>query len=58
MRSTAEKLAEDFKFVRVDFYLVDGKIYLSEMTFTPGNAKIAFRNKSHNRMLGDMLDIT
>lgn len=28
-------LAEDFPFVRVDLFTMDGKIYLSELTFTP-----------------------
>jgi len=35
MISIAEKLSEDFKFVRVDLYNIDGKIYFGELTFTP-----------------------
>lgn len=35
MIKIAEKLAEDFKFVRVDLYNIDGKIYFGELTFTP-----------------------
>lgn len=31
----AEKLAEPFLFVRVDFYDEDGKIVFGELTFTP-----------------------
>lgn len=38
----AEKLAQDFPFVRVDLYNINGRIVLSEMTFIPtgGNMKI------------------
>lgn len=32
----AEKLAKRFSFVRVDFYIVDGRIYFSELTFHSG----------------------
>lgn len=36
----AEKLAQPFEFVRVDFYVdVDDQIYFSEWTFTPSNGK-------------------
>lgn len=36
MKSLAEKLARDFLFVRVDFFLAQDQIYFSELTFTPG----------------------
>lgn len=35
MKSIAVALSQDFQYVRVDFYNVDGKIYFGEMTFTP-----------------------
>jgi hypothetical protein len=35
MIKIAEKLSEDFKFVRVDLYNINGKIYFGELTFTP-----------------------
>ena len=31
----AENLAKDFPFVRVDFYIVNNKVYFGELTFTP-----------------------
>ncbi len=31
----AEKLSNEFEFVRVDLYNINGKIYFGEMTFTP-----------------------
>ncbi len=36
MLSLAEKLAKPFPLVRVDFYDVDGKLYVGELTFSPG----------------------
>ena len=36
MIELAEKLSSGIPFVRVDFYLVAGKIYVGELTFTPG----------------------
>ncbi len=36
MLDIARRLSEDFKFVRVDLYEVDHKVYFGELTFTPG----------------------
>ena len=36
MKQYAKQLSKDFKFVRVDFYEANGRIYLGELTFTPG----------------------
>ncbi|MCI8391999.1 MAG: glycosyl transferase [Roseburia sp.] len=35
MKQTAALLCREFPFVRVDLYNIDGKIYISEMTFIP-----------------------
>lgn len=35
MIRTAEKLSEEFPFVRVDLYNINGNIYISELTFIP-----------------------
>ncbi len=35
MKSTAEILAKDFRFLRVDLYDIESKIYFGEMTFSP-----------------------
>jgi hypothetical protein len=57
MKEYACKLAEPFKFVRVDFYEVGGWPYLGEMTFVPGAARFSFRNPRTALMLGDMLKL-
>ena len=49
-----KKLCYGFKFVRVDFYVIDNKPYFGEMTFTPSitaltdNAKINLMNLINN----------
>ena len=58
MIETAEYLAKDLPMVRVDLFDIEGKIILSEMTFTPGGALIPFSSVAADRMLGDKLDIS
>ena len=57
MKEYARKLAAPFRFVRVDFYEVNGKVYLGEMTFTPAAFGMKFKNPNTDRMLGDMLKL-
>ncbi len=38
----AGKLSEDFEYVRVDLYSIDGRIYFGELTFTPGAGFVPF----------------
>ncbi len=37
MLKYGEKLSEEFPFVRIDFFYSNSKLYLGEMTFTPGS---------------------
>lgn len=47
----ARILSKDFPFVRTDFYEVDGKIYLAELTFTPnGNYLTKYKDEFHERL--------
>lgn len=57
MVSYSKKLSEDFKFVRVDFYEVSGRLYLGELTFTPGAGFFKYRKTEYNKIFGDMLDL-
>lgn len=57
MKKMSEKLAKDFKFVRVDWYEVRGKIYFGELTFTPSGCMMKIEPKSYDRSLGDKLVI-
>ncbi len=38
----AEKLSEDFPYVRVDLYSVDGKVYFGELTFYPWSGYVQY----------------
>ena len=57
MMKYAEILAKDFKFVRVDFYEINGKIYLGELTFTPGSGTFKYKNKSDELYVGNLLKL-
>ena len=58
MLDYAKKLSKEFVFVRIDFYDLNNTVYLSELTFTPGNAKHKFKNKEQSEYLGSLLDIS
>ena len=51
----SKKLSKDFKLVRVDFYEVNDKLYLGELTFTPGAGFFRYRNQNDDKKIGDML---
>lgn len=53
----AEKLAEPFPFVRIDFYDIKGKLYVGEMTFYSGGGFTKIEPKEWDEMLGERLDI-
>ena len=53
MVEIAKKLSEDFDFVRVDLYEVDGKPYFGELTFTPGNGFSPFRPQKWDKIFGE-----
>lgn len=55
---TAEILCRDFKFVRVDIYVMkDNSIKFGEMTFTPTNGEELWDPPEYDRKLGDILQI-
>lgn len=58
MIELAEKLGSDFPFVRVDLYSVDGKIYFSEMTFTPAKGTLIFDDDKADFEISEWLDIS
>lgn len=54
----AEDLADEFPFVRVDLYDIDGKIYFSEMTFTPAKGTLILDDDKCDFEMGEWLDIS
>lgn len=57
MVKIAEKLAKPFPFVRVDLYNINGKIYFSEMTFTPAKGTLRFDDDNADFEIGEWLKI-
>ena len=53
----AKILSKDFILARPDFYVIDGKIYLGEITFTPNSGYHHFVNKNTDLELGILLKI-
>ncbi len=54
----AQKLAQGFDFVRVDFAIDGSDIHVLEMTFTPGSAIIPFADIKYDLELGEMLNLS
>lgn len=57
MISLAEKLAEGFPFVRVDFYSINDKLYFGEMTFYPEAGQAWFKPKEWDVRFGALLEL-
>ncbi len=57
MVQMAEILAKPFPFVRVDLYNINGKIYFSEMTFTPAKGTLILDDDQCDFEMGKWLDI-
>lgn len=57
MLEIAERLAKDFKFVRVDLYELNGKIYFGELTFSPGCCVLPYFTKKFDLEMGRKLKI-
>lgn len=56
MVEIAEKLAKPFPFVRVDFYNVDGRLYVGELTFYPGGGYNTY-SREWDKRFGDYLTL-
>lgn len=57
MKEYATILSKDFKFVRVDFYEIDGRIYFGELTFIPAAAYVKYKNPNTDFEFGNLLKI-
>ena len=54
----AKLLSSGFCYCRVDFYEVNNKLYLSEITFTPFNSYFKYKNKKTAIYLGNLINIS
>ena len=57
MLRIAEKLSEDFPYVRVDLYCVDGKVYVGELTFYPWSGYVQFTPDKFDFELGKQFQL-
>ena len=55
MVAVAAKLSEDFPFVRVDLYSVNGKTYFGELTFYPWSGYVQFTPDEFDFELGEKM---
>lgn len=55
--SYSKTLSEGFPFVRVDFYIIGGKVYFGELTFTPCGCMDQAITDEANRILGQPIKI-
>lgn len=53
----ASILSKNIKFLRVDFYEINGKIYFSELTFFPGSGFTELQPVEWDYKLGDMINL-
>ena len=56
--SLSDKLSTDFNYARIDFYIIDGKIYFGEITFVPAAGYGVFNPESYNKVWGDYIGET
>lgn len=57
MVELAEILSDGIPFIRVDFYLVDGKLYIGELTLYPASGMKRFKPECWDRTLGDWIEL-
>lgn len=55
MKKLASEIAKDFKYVRVDFYDVDGALYFGEITLHHGSGLDVFSPKEYDMIYGKKL---
>ena len=53
----AEKLSAPFLFSRIDFYVVDHKIYFGEITFYPDGSHIPWNPRSYDEKFDELLEL-
>jgi len=57
MLLAAQKLAEGLPEARIDFYIIDGKLYFGEITLTSNRGRISHFTKDYLKELGDQIHL-
>lgn len=58
MIQVAQAVAADLDYCRVDFYLTSDRLYIGELTLTPGAGNEVFQPRATNLLLGEMMSKT
>ena len=58
MIKVARKLSEDFPYVRVDLYNVNGRVYFGELTFYPWSGYVQFLPDKADYSFGNDFELT
>ena len=56
MMDVSRKLSKPFEFVRMDYYVINDKLYFGEMTFTPAGCMFVSECKINGKEMGELLD--
>ena len=54
----SKKLSKEFVFVRKDYYEINGTLYLGELTFSPSNVEMPYKDYNQSVYLGNLLNIS
>lgn len=57
MISLSERLASDFAHIRIDWYVVSGRLYFGEMTFYDGSGFFGFDNDKDDDLIGSWIQL-
>lgn len=57
MLEIAKKIAKDFIFIRVDFYIIDNKLKIGELTFYPSNGMAKLEPEKWDYKFGELLSL-
>ena len=58
MKKSAQILCQDFSFVRVDFFIANGRYYFAELTFTPSGGMMPFNPDKYDLEWGKLIDLS
>jgi hypothetical protein len=57
MKSFAEELSQGHSFLRVDLYEINGRVYFSELTFSPTSGFIPIQPPEYDLQIGRLLEL-
>ena len=55
MKKLATDLSKGIPHLRVDFYEIDGQIFVGELTFSDGGGYVLFTPEKYNRIFGEWI---